>query len=175
MKTAKITNGIDEAQQCVADFHTKMNIDFKQDLQPVDDVATASEAYCQLTNYVNILETQSKIAIRCFKLTKDVRLLRMHLLMEELAEASLAMREGDSVRCLDALSDILVVLLGAAVAFDLPLGAGFAEVMRSNFTKQPRTEAPTDSNEEGRLRDKGEAYEAPDLKAVLEAYSKGAK
>lgn len=88
---------------------------------------------------------------------------RAHLMVEELSELMAAMREGDEVKALDALADLLYVVLGTADTFDLPVAAAFAEVHRSNMTK----EAQADDPERARCRDKGPRYSPPDLEGVL--------
>ena len=85
--------------------------------------------------------------------TPEVRKLRAQLIMEEarefieaaglqeggaLADGTVPLwhtREPDLVLMADALADILYVVLGAAVAFGIDLGAVFREVHRSNMSK----------------------------------------
>jgi predicted HAD superfamily Cof-like phosphohydrolase len=92
--------------------------------------------------------------------------LRWHLIDEECAEGNDAASDGDEVRMLDALADMLYVIFGTAVAYDLPLAAAFYEVHRSNMTKQ-RVEGDRDKE---RLRDKGPDWQPPDLKRILRAH-----
>jgi predicted HAD superfamily Cof-like phosphohydrolase len=60
---------------------------------------------------------------------------RLCLAMEELAEWSEAHAVGDLVAAADAWGDRLYVLLGDAVATGMPGQDIFAEVHRSNMTK----------------------------------------
>lgn len=92
----------------------------------------------------------------------DDRLMRGHLMMEELAESLNAMADGDEAALLDGLADLKYVTHGTAVAFDLPLEEAFEEVHASNMTK----------NVGGgpRLSDKGQDYRPPNLLAVLEKH-----
>lgn len=86
---------------------------------------------------------------------------RAGLLMEETTEVVEAMLKNDRVLLLDALADLMVVIVGTALAYDLPLEEGFVEVMRSNMTKKP----PIDTDPT--ITDKGESYQAPRLKELL--------
>lgn len=88
-----------------------------------------------------------------------VRDLRMALLDEEVQELREAVAEGDIVKIADALGDIEHVTRGTAVAYGIPSDAVFAEIFRSNMTKD-------NSPAEGKLV-KGPGYEAPDIAGVL--------
>lgn len=103
--------------------------------------------------------------------THDCRLMRVHLIAEELAELCVALLAQDKVQVLDALGDLLYVIVGTAVAFDLPLAEAFDEIQRSNMTKA----VGAGGDKDVRCRVKGESYEAPDLARVLADYktSKG--
>lgn len=98
--------------------------------------------------------------------SSDPRFLRAHLLLEELSETLLSMSEGDEVGVLDGLTDLLYVLLGVAVVFDLPIEEAFWEVHKSNMTKIPQ------SNDQSRtrVRLKGPSFVPPDLASVLRVY-----
>jgi phosphoribosyl-ATP pyrophosphohydrolase len=96
----------------------------------------------------------------------DRRFLRAHLLIEELGEAILAMANGDEATLLDGLSDLLYVLFGTAITFDLPIEEGFCEAHRTNMTKCPQPDDPLRE----RVRDKGPNFAAPDFQAVIDAY-----
>jgi NTP pyrophosphatase (non-canonical NTP hydrolase) len=99
-------------------------------------------------------------------LDDDPRLLRAHLMCEELAELLAAMMHHDEERTLDALADLLYVTLGTAVTLDLPLAEAFVEVHKSNMTKQKQDDDPDGE----RLRDKGPDYVAPNLEKILTLY-----
>ena len=92
----------------------------------------------------------------------DNRLLRAHLMCEELAEIMRALIEQDREKLLDGITDLLYVTVGTGT--NLPLAEAFEEIQRSNMTKELRQ--PTDV----RLRNKGSAYEPPDLKKVLKEF-----
>lgn len=88
-----------------------------------------------------------------------VRDLRMALLDEEVQELREAVAEGDIVKIADALGDIEHVTRGTAVAYGIPSDAVFAEIFRSNMTKD-------NSPAEGKLV-KGPGYEPPSIAEVL--------
>ena len=96
----------------------------------------------------------------------DRRILRAHLMLEELGELIEAMGLRNEDMALDALADLTYVVNGTAVTFDLPLHEAFWEVHKSNMTKQ---KMPTDPSKD-RIRDKGQSYVAPDLEAILRRY-----
>jgi len=98
--------------------------------------------------------------------THDPRLMRAHLIVEEVSELLLAMAEEDEVEVLDALTDLLYVTYGSGVAFDLPLHEAFAEVQRSNMTKAVGAGGDKDM----RCRNKGDSYEPPTLGRILEKH-----
>lgn len=90
--------------------------------------------------------------------TKDDRLLRAHLICEEVSEVVEALESGNEVLLLDALADLQYVTEGTAVTFGLPLKAAFVEVHRSNMTKKVG---------DIRIRDKGKDYSPPNIEEVL--------
>lgn len=91
----------------------------------------------------------------------DLGLVRIHLILEELAELADAVANGNKVAAADALGDLVYVVLGAGVSWDIPLKAVFDEIQQSNMTKAVRD--PSDT----RLRDKGESYRPPNILQVL--------
>lgn len=94
------------------------------------------------------------------------RILRLKLIISETAELARALQQCDEVETLDALADLLYVVHGAALTFDLPLDAAFWEVHTSNMTKGQRAAAHAPGTDKG----KGAAYTAPNLKRVLDQY-----
>lgn len=91
----------------------------------------------------------------------DARLLRAHLMVEELGEVLAGLAHADELALLDGLADLVYVVLGTAVTFDLPLTEAFWEVQRSNMTKIRQENDP-------RVRDKGPSYDPPRLDRILE-------
>ncbi len=96
----------------------------------------------------------------------DPRALRVHLMAEELSEVIDALLNGDELETLDALADLMYVVVGTAVTFDLPLPAAFDEVHRSNMTKERQSDDPAAP----RVRQKGPNYRAPNLARILEEH-----
>lgn len=90
----------------------------------------------------------------------NLLLQRAAMAIEELAEWLQAHAKGDLVAAADAWADRAYVLFGDAVAAGLPAAPLFAEVHRSNMTKEPV------AGESGKAR-KGPGYAPPDLEAVL--------
>ena len=87
---------------------------------------------------------------------------RAAMAIEELAEWLQAHAKGDLVAAADAWADRAYVLSGDAVAAGLPAAALFAEVHRSNMTKEPV------AGESGKAR-KGPGYTPPNLETILVA------
>jgi predicted HAD superfamily Cof-like phosphohydrolase len=94
----------------------------------------------------------------------DQRTLRAHLILEEASEILLGMARRHEDLTVDGLADLVYVVAGTAVAFDLPLAAAFKEVQRSNMTKAVR------NKDDLRLRDKGAEYTPPDIERVLKEH-----
>jgi len=66
----------------------------------------------------------------------SVRRLRVKLIEEEFEEYREASEACDVVEVADALADLLYVVYGAALAWGIDMERVFAEVHRSNMTKQ---------------------------------------
>lgn len=91
----------------------------------------------------------------------------VQLLEEEVAEFAEALSRQDLVAVADALGDCLYVLVGASLAFGIPLEDVFREIHRSNMTKDVIANlGGSDGSMEVKLR-KGARYVAPDLKSLL--------
>ena len=93
----------------------------------------------------------------------DERFNRMHLIYEEAAELGEALAAGNEVKALDGLTDLLYVILGTAVTFNLPLEEAFAEVHKSNMTK-------SNESQNHRVRDKGPGFIPPNLDAIIKEH-----
>ncbi len=92
--------------------------------------------------------------------TNDVLLARTAMAIEELAEWLTAHERSDLIAAADAWTDRAYVLFGDAVAAGLPVAKLFAEVHRSNMTKEP------DSAGSGKAI-KGASYAPPRITDVL--------
>lgn len=89
------------------------------------------------------------------------RELRIKLIAEEFRELRLALDANDVVEVADALADLLYVTIGAALQWGIPLDRVFAEVHRSNMTKDGGGKRA-----DGKIL-KGPGYAPPDVAAVL--------
>jgi len=89
----------------------------------------------------------------------DQRLHRMHLILEEAAELGKAFLSTDKIKYADALGDLLYVVLGTGVVYNIPLDRVFEAIQKSNMTKDCRRMA-TDR------RTKGPDYVPPDLSFI---------
>ena len=90
----------------------------------------------------------------------ELLLSRTAMAIEELAEWLTAHSDGDLVAAADAWADRAYVLFGDAVATELPAEKLFAEVHRSNMSKEP------DSAGSGKAI-KGASYNPPRIADVL--------
>jgi len=155
-----VERGIRLAAKQVHDFHDKQQV---SPVQRLPNVLSGLDDTLEFT--AAIMGTQAQQLLQVSH-DGDQRLMRAHLLTEELAELLVAMRERDEVKALDALADLLYVLLGTAVTLDLPIAEAFTAVHASNMTKERQ---PDDPHGE-RVRDKGSNYVAPDVAGLLMAY-----
>ena len=117
-----------------------------------------------MTNYEKVLEYHKKfdlgIGVRGTLITAERQMLRTRLMMEELAEAVEAMQLNDYEHIAKELGDALYTVYGTAAEYGIPMDEVFAEVHRSNMTKEDAL-APG-----GKVR-KGEDYEEADMASVL--------
>jgi predicted HAD superfamily Cof-like phosphohydrolase len=88
--------------------------------------------------------------------------LRSRLLAEEANEFAQAARARNLVGMADALADLLYVVLGTATVLGIDLEPVFAEVHRSNMTKEQ-------SRQRIGKAVKGPDYSRPDVAGVLQA------
>ncbi len=95
--------------------------------------------------------------------------LRINLLAEELEELQEALKDGDLVEVLDALTDLQYVLDGAYLSFGLQhlKHAAFDEVHRSNMSKLGADGKPVVRESDGKIL-KGPDYFRPDIARFLE-------
>lgn len=101
--------------------------------------------------------------------------LRINLLAEELEELQEALKAGDIVEVLDALTDLQYVLDGAYLSFGLHSvkTAAFDEVHASNMSKLGEDGKPIRRESDGKVL-KGPNYWAPDLSKFVEEKDKAA-
>jgi len=151
-----------EAMNKVLTFHKKLDVSHVQRLGSVQRTE-ANDLLLKLCGMQ--VATQGEALEEMLKKNgaRDRRVLRAHLLCEELGELIFAMARGDELATLDALADLLYVLLGAALTMDLPLVAAFNEVHDSNMTKEKQA----DDQLKDRVRAKGPNYRPPNLARLL--------
>lgn len=93
--------------------------------------------------------------------------LRVELIREEFEDELLpAVADADVVEVADALADLVYVIYGAALVWDIPLDDVLEEVHRSNMSKLDDTGKPI-YREDGKVL-KGRNYFAPDIALVLD-------
>lgn len=89
------------------------------------------------------------------------------LINEEKDELETAIAAGDRVEILDALTDILVVTIGAMHSAGFDAEGAWKEVMRTNFAKIDKETGKVRKREDGKVL-KPVGWTAPDLKPFLE-------
>ena len=92
--------------------------------------------------------------------------LYVNLIDEETKELKEAVNNCDSVEVLDALTDILVVTIGAIHSMGADAEGAWKEVMRTNFAKIDKDTGKVRKREDGKVL-KPLGWEAPDLKPYL--------
>lgn len=155
---------IDELMGSVKAFHMAKGVDFECRLEP-----WSPSYYGVMCSALQQIQLASKLALNEFNMHgKNPRDLGVHLIAEEAAELLQALVDGDEVATLDAMADLIYVITGRAVTFDLPLSSALHEVHASNMTKQHAA-----GDDSGLRRDKGIGYRPPDLKKLLADYRAG--
>ena len=97
--------------------------------------------------------------------TDKINSLRYELIIEELDELKVAMKNNDLLEVADALTDILYVTYGAGHAFGIDLDKCFEEVQNSNMSKLDESSKPI-YNESGKVM-KGPNYFKPNLNKFI--------
>ena len=93
------------------------------------------------------------------------RILRIHLLMEEFAEYLHAEAVDDIVKIADGLGDMIVIIVGTALSYGIPIDRVFEEIHKSNMSKLGPDGKPI-KNDKGKVM-KGPDYFRPDIQGVL--------
>ena len=89
--------------------------------------------------------------------------LYVNLIREEVQELQDAINDNDRVEILDALTDILVVTIGAVHSLGADGEGAWNEVMRTNFAKIDSVTGKVRKREDGKVL-KPEGWQPPDLK-----------
>lgn len=90
-----------------------------------------------------------------------------NLIDEEVGELNEAIDKADHVEILDALTDILVVTIGAIHSMGADGEGAWNEVMRTNFAKIDPTTGKVRKRADGKVL-KPEGWTGPDLKPFLD-------
>jgi len=92
--------------------------------------------------------------------------LYVNLIKEEVEELALALNNNDSLETLDALTDILVVTIGAIHSMGADAEGAWKEVMQTNFAKIDKDTGKVRKREDGKVL-KPQGWTPPDLKEFL--------
>lgn len=104
--------------------------------------------------YGHVIADKPKIP--CYEIEE----LRRKLIAEEIEELAEAMDSQNLVDIADALGDVIVVVIGTAISYGIPLNEVFTEVHRSNMTKSDR------KNEYGKTV-KGPDFSPANIKDII--------
>lgn len=152
----------------VRDFHVKHGF---LTAKKVSDCEGALKTQANLSELLTkMCEGIKDEAINLQEIKRDPRLYRMYLILEEVEELNAAMYVRDEVQMLDALEDLLYVVIGTAVTFNFPLEEGWQEVHKSNMSKKVR-----DPQVDPRMRNKGPNFVKADFKGIIERWRANAK
>jgi predicted HAD superfamily Cof-like phosphohydrolase len=99
---------------------------------------------------------------------REVQQLRYELIKEESKEVRDAIQKRDIIGIADGCADLIVVTIGCARVYGIPMRAVWDEVQRSNLSKLGRDGRPV-YRADGKVL-KGEDFSPPDLETILGAY-----
>jgi predicted HAD superfamily Cof-like phosphohydrolase len=97
---------------------------------------------------------------------KDQFTLYVKLINEECNELIESITANDPVETLDALTDILVVTIGAIHSMGADAEGAWKEVMRTNFAKINKETGKVEKREDGKVL-KPDGWTPPDLKPFI--------
>lgn len=104
----------------------------------------------------------------------ETRKLRINLIAEEFGEYLEAEALNDITKIADALGDLCVVIIGAALAYGIPLDKVFAEIHRSNMSKMGEDGRPIKRPDDNKVI-KGPNYTPPDIAGILSSAERSHK
>lgn len=93
--------------------------------------------------------------------------LRQSLVEEEFDELMDAINQRDMIETADAIADCIVVLIGTALEFGIPLPEVWDEVHRSNMAKVDPLTGDVRYRDDGKVL-KPAGWTPPDIKSILE-------
>ena len=100
------------------------------------------------------------------ELNSDQFYLYVNLIKEEVEELAVALSNDDRVETLDALTDILVVTIGAIHSMGADAEGAWKEVMSTNFAKIDKKSGKVVKREDGKVL-KPDGWTPPDLKPFV--------
>jgi len=151
---------ISDAQNSVKQFHIKHKFPVASKL-----IRKSKIDYIILWITYKLCFLISKILLRYWKyIRRDEIFYRSHLILEEFAEMIFAFNRNNKINCADGLGDLLYVVLGFAVVYNLPAEQILKAICESNLTKKKRTKNNL------RMRDKGKKFKPANVKQILEDY-----
>lgn len=171
MKSAIVMNlatlGIKRSCFLVAQFHQHINAPkkrlLKHDAIPHAEMKLLSEEVLEIANRLHDLDALYPMKDNC-------AYRRANLIVEEVGEILEALANNDEVELLDGLADLLYVVFGTAVTYDLPIHTAFREVHCSNMTKNTARGAVGNTDGD---RGKNAGYVAPRIKEIIKSYRAG--
>ena len=98
----------------------------------------------------------------------NVRGLRQNMLAEEYQEYVEAENDHDIVEIADALADMMVIIIGTALAYGIPIAKVWEEVHRSNMSKVDPDTGSIIKRADGKVL-KPDTWSPPDVIGVLSA------
>jgi predicted HAD superfamily Cof-like phosphohydrolase len=118
----------------------------------------------------NPFRDQAKFMTACDQSVEDINQqqyeMYLNLVIEEMQELAVAVRENDRTEQLDALIDILVVTIGAIHSMGADAEGAWKEVMSTNFAKIDRETGKVRKREDGKVL-KPIGWTAPKLEQFL--------
>lgn len=96
----------------------------------------------------------------------DVRELRQNMLEEEYQEYVEAENDHDIVEVADALADMMVIIIGTAIAYGIPIAKVWDEVHRSNMAKVDSDTGTVKKRHDGKVL-KPDTWTPPNITGVL--------
>lgn len=152
------------SQDAVEAFHLKFGFPIKRRLLQDQDLDRSQHLQDLGVQFRDDAESILSDAISSAAKENDNRFYRAHLIIEEVGEVLDALGKREEVDLADALGDLIYVLLGTAVTYDIPMEEVFDEIHRSNMTKT--RDAKNDPRmKQGKLL---ESYSEPELRQAIE-------
>jgi predicted HAD superfamily Cof-like phosphohydrolase len=146
--------------QLVKEFHDAFGVKTPNSHELPEYEKDVSDVMFDFSNMMNSLSCKLHFSAKIYD--KDICLLRLQLIQEELSELALALSQKRIVNVLDALADLQYVISGTVLAFGLQnkFDAAFQEVHLSNMSKLENGQPLIDAA--GRVK-KGKDYFKPNL------------